>query len=292
MGSAVCCSRRAGAFGAHGWHEIRCDSTVPGPRPLIVDCSPSRPCVEMVSRTRLVPHLGRCLLDFVYPPQCPACAGPLETNIILCEVCRTDVGRISQVRCVRCSSPSNTTVDSCPICRDWDAALQRSCVLGNFEGTLRNAVLALKFKHQTELGRECGRRLGSSPEFAELMQQIDVLVPVPLHPARKRERGYNQSDYICLGISEVWNLKVRADLIQRKIQTRQQASLDMESRRRNMKEAFVWKGGARVGASVGLVDDVITTGSTMSSCARILMENGAESVCGLAIATAPRSLDS
>ena len=202
------------------------------------------------------------------------------------------MGRISQVRCARCSSPSNTTVDSCPICRDWDSVLQRSCVLGNFEGTLRNAVLALKFKHQTELGRECGRRLGGCPEFAGLMRQLDVLVPVPLHPARKRERGYNQSDYICLGISEVWNLPVRADLIQRKIQTRQQASLALESRRRNMEDAFLWTGGDRVCGRVGLVDDVITTGSTMSSCARILMENGADSVCGLAIATAPRNLDS
>ena len=138
----------------------------------------------------------------------------------------------------------------------------------------------------------CGRRLGGSPEFEELMRQLDVLVPVPLHPARQRERGYNQSCYICLGISDVWDLPVRGDLIQRKIQTRQQASLDLESRRRNMEDAFAWKGGNRVCGRVGLVDDVITTGSTMSSCARILMENGAHSVCGLAIATAPRNLDS
>ena len=89
----------------------------------------------------------------------------------------------------------------------------------------------------------------------------------------------------------MWNLPVRADLIQRKIQTRQQASLDLHARRSNMKDAFVWKGEDRFRARVGLVDDVITTGSTLSACAHILMENGAESACGLAIATAQRNAD-
>ena len=261
--------------------------------PLIVDSSKSHPCIEMVSRVHILQHVGRCLLDFVYPPQCPACDGPLgAASSILCETCWTDIGRISQVRCLRCGSPSDTAMDSCPICRDWDSALQRSCVLGNFEGVLRSAVLALKFKHQKELGRECGRRLGSRLEFEVLLRQLDVLVPVPLHPARQRERGYNQSCLICLGISEVWNLPVRADLIHRKIQTRQQASLDLETRKRNMEDAFVWKGKDRLCGCVGLVDDVITTGSTMSSCARLLIENGADSVCGLAVATAPRDTDS
>jgi len=106
------------------------------------------------------------------------------------------------------------------------------------------------------------------PAFAADFAEIDVLVPIPLHPSRQRERGYNQSELIAAGLARRLDKPLRCDLVRRVRVTAQQATLDASRRRDNLREAFEAVEIPPSGARIGLVDDVVTTAATMGSCAQ------------------------
>ena len=164
--------------------------------------------------------------------------------------------------------------------------IERALVLGPFAGVLRKAVHAVKFAGHRRLAMELGTLLASLPGFEEF-EGIDLLVPVPLHPTRLRERGFNQSLLIARGIAGASGKPVAADRVRRVKATRQQAMLTAAERASNLLSAFE-AAELPQGVVVGLVDDVVTTGSTIGSCAESLAARGA-SVVVLALAAAPRN---
>ena len=135
---------------------------------------------------------------------------------------------------------------------------------GDFDGVLRTAIHALKFQGRPSLGRELGRRMAEAMKCQ--LVSLDGLVPMPLHAARLRERGYNQSMEIALGFAEVLCIPVLSGWVERKKNTQQQANLCAERRWDNMLGAFVWHRQMVPGQVLGIVDDVVTTGATMMAC--------------------------
>ena len=238
---------------------------------------------------------SRCLLDFVYPPHCPVCRAPLESvERALCPSCREEILQPFPNRCLRCSCPcpqpapgavgKDSSLKDCSGCRNWPPVIERALVLGPFAGVLREAVHAVKFAGHRRLASELGTALASLAEF-EKFECIDLLIPVPLHPTRLRERGFNQSLLIARGIAAGSGIPVAVDKIRRVRATRQQAMLTAAERASNLLSAFE-ASELSPGVVVGLVDDVITTGSTIGSCAESLAARGA-SVVVLALAAAP-----
>ena len=111
-----------------------------------------------------------------------------------------------------------------------------------------------------------------------------VIIPVPLHPRRERERGFNQAEILAKIFSEKFGLSINKNL-RRVIYTAQQAKLSGEERRNNLKDAFVWDDGVKIAPEkVLLADDVFTTGATMQECAKVLKNNGVKAVWGLVLA--------
>ena len=157
--------------------------------------------------------------------------------------------------------------------------------MGPFEGPLQASIHALKFGRKRQLAREVGRIFAALPAFAADFAQIDLLVPIPLHPSRQRERGYNQSELIAAGLARRLDKPLRCDLVRRVRATAQQATLDASRRRDNLREAFEVVAIPPSGARIGLVDDVVTTAATMGSCARALLDAGAAAVWGVALAS-------
>ncbi|MBT5877024.1 MAG: ComF family protein [Candidatus Latescibacteria bacterium] len=124
-------------------------------------------------------------------------------------------------------------------------------------------------------------------EKDEQVAHISWLVPVPLHRTRLRERGYNQSDFVTQGISTITKLPIQTGILERTRNTRSQTKLSQDERAVNMRDVFrVTDRAAVKNQRIGLVDDVMTTGSTFDSCAGALLEAGAEKVFALAIARA------
>ncbi len=178
-----------------------------------------------------------------------------------------------------------TAVGTCPNCRSWDPALERVLVWRPFDGVMQEAIHALKFNRNQRLGWELGRRLGASPRFHSSLAAIDMLVPVPLHPARQRERGYNQSLCIASGLAEAAGKPLRPGLVRRCRATRQQAKLDADERAQNLTGAFEAVEEVPGGIRIGLVDDVVTTGATLASCCKALEKREIASVWGVALAS-------
>ena len=153
---------------------------------------------------------------------------------------------------------------------------KENIILGCFSGILQEAIYAIKFHNQPRLGRELGRRMALWR--AEHLASIDYLLPVPLHPARLRERGYNQSLQIANGLAAALGVPICNGLLHRRKNTRQQALLSAEERGDNLRGAFSQVGQLPVGARVGLVDDVLTTGATLLACAQALQTDRLSSI--------------
>lgn len=134
-------------------------------------------------------------------------------------------------------------------------------------------IQALKYHHRLPLATWFGQRLSSTLEAAS----FDGIIPLPLHPLRLRERGFNQSMEIGRALAQMLQLPVARDTLLRQKPTATQAGLDRRARRRNVRNAFVCNGRLD-GQRLLLVDDVLTSGASADECARTLLEHGAASV--------------
>ncbi len=136
----------------------------------------------------------------------------------------------------------------------------------------RVLIHKLKYGGQKEIGIELGRMAGT--EIAgSFFDETDLIIPVPLHPAKKRLRGYNQSEMIAQGLSETSGKEMRTDILIRQKFTETQTKKNLEERRKNVSTAFkVSKSESLIGKHILLIDDVVTTGSTLIACAEELLK--------------------
>ena len=157
------------------------------------------------------------------------------------------------------------------------------------DGTLQTLVHGLKYNGMTKLGNELGRRLGTVAKGELEEMSVDGIIPVPLHPTKERERGYNQTMFIAEGLSEATGIPVLPGVLVRHKYTKSQTRLTSEERHANVGGAFSVspESVARLRGKVFVVlDDVLTTGATIEACATVLTANGAGRVVACAVALA------
>ncbi len=203
---------------------------------------------------------GNWLLDLVFPPKCALCS------------------RVDCRLCVECGN--RLAAVPLEIATRELEGFAGLCATGPQAGILRAAVRAFKYNDALDLCQPLAERL-----LAVLRRQtwpIDVIVPVPLHTDREMDRGYNQSDVLSQPVARELALPCESAWLRRTRDTDQQARLTAAERRRNVAGAFSASADV-AGKSVLLVDDVLTTGSTLSECARALQRQQAESVYGITV---------
>ncbi|MCH7760148.1 ComF family protein [candidate division TA06 bacterium] len=229
------------------------------------------------------------LLDFFFPPFCAICNERLNENEkTACEECWQSIHFITPPFCQRCGTPM--TKRKCGKCvqsvslgpPDSDAVgfqFFRGRSLGVYEGVLSDIVKLIKFHRKTSLAKRAGRMMGTLLQSDSLLQEGEVLIPVPLHKTRLRERGYNQALLLAEAIFHSTSIPVAKNLLLRRRATKPQTDLRHEERMENVKGAFgVMRNKEIQGKKVILVDDVFTTGSTLQACTEALLEGGAVGV--------------
>jgi ComF family protein len=220
------------------------------------------------------------VLSVVFPSACPACGrlvarpgtGPL------CDRCWDALPRHLATTC-RCGLPTPGGPGPCGRCRRGRQPFAAGASLGPYEGTLKQVLHALKYGGRRRAANRLARALLDDPAPRLLVATSDILVPVPLHPRRLRERGFNQSALLAAELGRLTGRPALAGALVRRRDTVPQAGLSAAERRRNVRDAFVVRRrGPVMGRIVTLVDDVFTTGATAYACARALRSAGASEV--------------
>ena len=216
-------------------------------------------------------------VDLVLPPSCAACG---RGGAFLCEPCESSLSRLERPFCARCAHPGADRL--CEACKASPPAFDGIRAVCLFEGAARQLVHSLKYANFRAVAPDMARLLADLPGPRPVPGE--VIVPVPLHPRRERARGYNQSELLARTVGKRMGLPVRPGIVRRVRNTPPQVSIEnYEERRSNIEGSFACPAGLS-GESVLLMDDVVTTGSTMSACAAALKAAGARSVWGLAFA--------
>ncbi len=229
-------------------------------------------------------------LAFLYPEICQLCNAQRATVAegFVCPRCWSQVRFIKPPFCERCGLPyagDLTAPFECANCRELELHFRsaRSAVVAG--GVVREVIHRYKYQ----------RALWFEPFLADLLvrqaapelarEQWDVIVPVPLHPTKKRDREFNQAERLADRLGEAIRMPVNRTLLRRVTPTRTQTLLTRAERASNMRAAFAVRPGARLqGQRAILVDDVFTTGATTSACAKVLLAAGAGEVCVWTIA--------
>ena len=236
------------------------------------------------------PELFEAAVSLLYPATCTICGGSVRGGEYLCNVCEAKAARIIAPFCEKCSEPFEGAITSaftCANCAHRTFHFEAAVAAYRGRGVVRHIIHEFKYGRQIHLRHLVARWLRAALDDERLHgNHFDVLVPVPLHPARQRERGFNQARLLSELLSAQISIPSKLHL-ERIRYTTTQTALDRSERMENLHNAFRLRKNADVrGLRVLLIDDVLTTGSTLNECARVLKRAGALSVYG---ATAARA---
>jgi len=218
-------------------------------------------------------------VDLLFPQWCVGCG---KEGAFICPDCRRSLPRIMPPLCPRCGKPQASGI-LCPGCVGWQAEIEGIRSPFRFDGVIRQAIHQLKYRNLRAL----------AVTLANLLQDYlvtnpmpgEVLVPVPLHRKRVRERGYNQSSLLAKELGKLTSLPVVDDCLIRQRHTPPQTKTPtVDERRSNVANAFTCRDCRLRDKQVLLIDDVSTSGATLDACAAALRADGATSVWGLVLA--------
>ncbi len=217
--------------------------------------------------------------DFIYPPYCLSCKTQLKHGTeLVCNDCFNKMPRIHI---------DDNIVAELKEKLQEDLYLSRVLSLWKFDELAQKLIHYLKYKNHWKIGRILAVQMVQLLGDNEIIKATEIIIPVPLHKARKRERGYNQSDIIAQNISVLTNKPVMKNILKRVINTKSQTKLSAMERKKNVEKAFVVTKQEEIrDKNVLLIDDVITTGSTINACAYQLKLSGAREVFALSAAKA------
>jgi competence protein ComFC len=229
----------------------------------------------------VVQQLWRDKLDVVFPRSCVHCGGVVEAGRLrhLCPACERQLFIVQAPHCTTCGHPyyGATEVNRiCPHCALLEPRFGEGKTAILLKGAGRALVHALKYHHGLQVVADIAVIMAGVPGYADYLRGA-VLVPVPLHAAKLRQRGYNQSRLLaeCAVQAAGGQAKVE-ELLCRVVDTVSQTHYDRAARQQNLKNAFALASGATINPATRylLVDDVFTTGSTLNACAAVLRRGG------------------
>lgn len=220
--------------------------------------------------------------EFLFPNRCPVCLDiVLPRGRLICDVCRDKFPMIDGPTCKKCGKPlEKKEKEFCQDCVHYTRSFIQAISLMPFQNeVVHRLIMQMKYKNARQLlDYPCyimGKRYG------HVVKQwgVECLIPVPIHPLRKRMRGFNQAEEIAYRLGEEWGIGVDCTILYRKKNTLPQKNLNTENRYRNLKDAFeLSQDFYHRFETVMLVDDIYTTGSTVEHCTRVLLAGGVKRV--------------
>ena len=244
----------------------------------------------MLSGFTLLPSLSLGLhkgwqkvLHFIYPSLCPFCRESVEKDGVICHACWPKMSFITKPFCQKCALPLELAFQEETICGQCllePPVFSDSRAVFSYAPLVKRLILRFKNNQATALASFMGDQMYEKSK--DLIQTSDFIVPVPLHKKRLQKRGFNQATLLAWRVAKDDISKVKTQLLVRKTNTPSQGSLSAKNRKKNVENAFgihpFFQKKQLSGKVVTLIDDVMTTGATLSSCAKVLKKEGARVV--------------
>ncbi len=225
-------------------------------------------------------YFANNLLDFILPRFCCSCKTKLSANQdTMCGNCLSKIQRSTSSR----------------LQREFERKFLNNKIISEFyspfvfekDKELQHAIHSLKYDKKFPVGIFLGKLLATEVKSSKTNWNFDLIIPIPLHQLKKAERGYNQAYYIAKGVGSILKVKVSDRAVKRIKYTESQTTMNLNEREENISGAFKLKQKKAVrGKNILLLDDVITTGATISECGKILLESGANKIFAASIAIA------
>jgi ComF family protein len=232
------------------------------------------------------------LADIIFPPRCISCDKVLisEENRHFCSDCYSQISFVRSPICMQCGIPfvsEDQNDHLCGECLTSKPGFSIARCVGRYETTLLHCIHQFKYREKIGYGKILGKLMAEYEYPMFKISDYSLIIPVPLHLKRLRERGFNQSVVLAREIAERFSLPIEFMMLKRHTYTEPQVNLGRKERESNVKGAFkVLDTGKISGEKIILVDDVYTTGSTVKECARVLMNCKAKDVAVLTLARA------
>jgi ComF family protein len=237
--------------------------------------------------------LARDLLDLILPPRCAGCRRRVAGDAVLCRTCERALTRVAARACALCQEAAAAAPGGrCFACEAAPFPLAACCAEVWFEGGAAAWVKRWKYAAPGLRGLDPGAEAVARALLRGALARVpgpspDAIVPVALHPARIRARGFSPAASLAAQASRAVGVPLATRLLERVRDTPSQTGLDARARRRNVAGCFALLPRARVPETVWLVDDVVTTGATLGEAARVLRAAGARSVAAVCLARTP-----
>jgi ComF family protein len=235
--------------------------------------------MSMISRSEFWPILRHIL----FPDRCLSCNLGLKVRSVIsfCQTCQKDIRMIQEPYCTACGMPFDKSAGGSHLCSHclkigWHFSRARSVV--NYQGVTAKAIQVFKYSGKM-YGLGTFAALTRQHYLHQPLPEMDLILPVPLHPERLRQRGFNQALVLSRELFLESKKKIDPHILERNKKTKPQTGLKGSDRRRNVKNAFRVKNLMKIkNKKILLVDDVFTTGATVNECAWTLLKNGAAEV--------------
>ena len=232
------------------------------------------------------------IYDWLYPPlpECMWCGKEYwpEDEIPFCQDCLLQVPVISGRQCLKCSRPLRLAAarkDFCFLCEHHTYFFTRVKAATLYDGIIKQLLHRLKYYGQVHLGQRLGSLLVERIKWEYVWYSYDLILPIPLAAAKYKERGYNQAAILARAVANYLKRPYSEEILVRIKETLSQNQLSLAERRKNLYGAFMVTQPMKItGKKILLIDDIFTSGATISSAAWILLKNGARRVDGLTLA--------
>ncbi len=235
-------------------------------------------------------QIGTGLTELIYPTpkECPVCRQEPSYQEGIGENCLRKICLVVPPICRNCGRPLRLKAENkgiCSQCNENRYYFSKARAVGLYEGALREYLSELKYRYRPELGEALGKLMVEWVKLDLEFRKVNLIIPIPIHRLKLELRGYNQAEILANPLQRYLGIKLKNDIIIRDKLTESQNSLSKENRFSNIANAFrVINTKELSGASVLLVDDILTTGATASEAARVLLRAGALSVKVLTLA--------
>lgn len=225
------------------------------------------------------------IAGLLFPRRCPVCHEAVEEpGKLVCDICSTRLPYVKEPFCRKCGKPLlSEEREYCQDCTRKNHGFRQGRAPFVYDKVMRQSIARFKYGGRREYAAFYAEEILRRCAREAVLWKAEVLLPIPLHPKKRRKRGYNQAELLAKELSRRSGIPVDKNLLLRVKNTHAQKELNDRERRENLKNAFALQKGSVPYRTVILVDDIYTTGSTMDEAARVLKENGVQTIYFLCI---------